>query len=250
VIEDDDSETPIFSNTNLNMGSINEPEYDAIVVGAGFSGCHVLKTLRERGYKVLVLDNAADLGGVWYWNRYPGARVDSKVPLYEYSNKDLWSDWTWSEKYPGQAEILGYFKHVEEKLHLKKDIRFNTLVVAADFDDSSNRWIIKAKDGAEFTARNFILCIGSFSVPYIPKFEGLDTFAGISCHTSKWPHQGIGYSGKRVGVVGNGSTGVQTIQTIGPDVKNLVVFQRRYAKFFSPRACHTPLTLTLNKLHY
>jgi len=208
------------------MGSIQQPEYDAILVGAGFCGIHVLKTLRDRGYKVLALDDAADLGGVWYWNRYPGARVDSKIPLYEFSNKDIWADWSWKVKYPGQAEIQEYFHHVEEKLRLKKDIRFNTRVVGADYDDATDSWEVRALDGAKFTARNFILCTGSFSKPYIPKFEGLETFAGQKTHTSKWPHDGLDCTGKRVGVVGNASSGLQTIQEISPVVKHLTVFQR------------------------
>jgi cation diffusion facilitator CzcD-associated flavoprotein CzcO len=208
------------------MGSITPPEYDAVVVGAGFGGCHVLKTLRDKGYKALVLDAGSDLGGVWHSNRYPGARVDSKIPLYEFSNKDLWSDWTWTEKYPGQKEILKYFEHVEKKLHLKKDIKFNTTVTAADFDGSANKWSVRTKDGAEFTTRHFILCTGSFAKPYIPSFDGLKIFSGVSCHTSNWPHEGLDYTGKRVGVIGNASSGLQVIQEIAPDVKHLTVFQR------------------------
>ncbi|PVH69789.1 FAD/NAD(P)-binding domain-containing protein [Cadophora sp. DSE1049] len=208
------------------MGSIEQPQYDAIVVGAGFGGCHVLRTLRERGYRCIVLDNAADLGGVWYWNRYPGARVDSKVPLYEFSDKDVWGDWSWSVKYPGQKEIQDYFQHVEAKLHLKKDIRFNTTVTAAEFDAINHQWHVHTNDKSVFLARYFILCTGSFSKPYIPKFEGLDTFAGQQFHTSAWPHGGIDYKNKRVGIVGSASSGLQTIQEIAPDVKHLTVFQR------------------------
>ncbi|TVY26702.1 Baeyer-Villiger monooxygenase [Lachnellula hyalina] len=207
------------------MGS-NTLEYDALIVGAGFGGCHVLKTLRDRGFKTLAVDDGDDLGGVWHFNRYPGARVDSKVPLYEFSNKEVWSDWNWTVKYPGWAEIQDYFQHVEAKLHLKKDIRFNTRITAAQFDDSVDKWHITAQDGSEFIARYFILCIGSFAKPYIPDFKGIDTFTGVHCHTSNWPRTGIEYAGKRVGVVGNASSGLQTIQEIAPDVKHLTVFQR------------------------
>ncbi|KAI9826723.1 MAG: hypothetical protein M1819_007268 [Sarea resinae] len=203
-----------------------EPQYDVIIVGAGFGGCYLLNKLREEGFKVLVLDDGKDLGGVWYWNCYAGARTDSMVPLYEFSNKDIWSDWTWNVKYPSQRDLRDYFAHVESKLHLKKDIRFNSRVLSSEFDSTTAKWQIKTKDGAEFTSRNLILCLGFASKPNIPKFKGLETFAGTYCHTARWPQEDIDFRGKRVGVVGNGSSGLQVIQTIAPVVKHLTVFQR------------------------
>ncbi|KAK1634557.1 hypothetical protein BDP81DRAFT_451745 [Colletotrichum phormii] len=117
------------------MGSLSSPEYDAIIVGGSFAGCYyTLDQLRKAGFKTLVIDDAADLGGVWYWNCYAGARVDTPAPLYEFSEEEIWRPWTWSEKYPGREEIRNYFQHVESKLHLKKDVMFNTRVVSADFD--------------------------------------------------------------------------------------------------------------------
>ncbi|KAM0334380.1 hypothetical protein ACHAQA_001406 [Verticillium albo-atrum] len=208
------------------MGSLPSPDYDAIVVGAGFAGCYALDQLRKAGFKTLVLDDAADLGGVWYWNCYAGARVDTPVPLYEFSDEDLWRPWTWSEKYPGRDEIRNYFNHVESKLHLKKDIKFNTRVVSAAFDKTGSHWNIVTKDQSVFTARFFILCTGFAAKPNIPNFKGLDSFAGISCHTSKWPQENINFKGKRVGIVGNGSSGLQVIQEIASDVEHLTVFQR------------------------
>ncbi|KAF2179299.1 FAD/NAD(P)-binding domain-containing protein [Zopfia rhizophila CBS 207.26] len=209
------------------MGSISAtPAYDAIIVGGGFGGCYTLHKLREAGFKCLVIDDAGDLGGVWYWNCYPGARVDTKVPLYEFSDENIWKDWFWSEKYPGVSEIREYFAHVESKLHLKKDILFNTRVVAAEFDESSIQWKVKTDDSTERSTRYLILCTGFAAKPYIPKFRGLDTFAGISCHTSKWPQGGIDFKGKRAGIIGNGSSGLQVIQEVGPEVAHLAVFQR------------------------
>ncbi|KAI8658918.1 hypothetical protein NCS55_01170400 [Fusarium keratoplasticum] len=208
------------------MGSVSTPEYDAIIVGSGFGGCYVLRRLREAGLKCLAIDDAGDLGGVWYWNAYRGARVDTPVPLYEFSDQQLWQDWTWSEKYPGRDELRRYFDHVESKLHLKKDILFNTRVVAAEFNQAENIWNVVDSAGVNRTARHFILCTGFAAKPYIPNFPGLDSFAGTSCHTSKWPQEGIGFKGKRVGIVGNGSSGLQVIQDVAPEVAHMTVFQR------------------------
>ncbi|OCL12744.1 monooxygenase [Glonium stellatum] len=209
------------------MGSITKaPTYDAIIVGSGFGGCYILQKLRNEGFKCLVIDEAPELGGVWYWNCYAGARTDSKVPLYEFSDEKVWKDWLWTEKYPSWREIQKYFEHVESKLHLKKDIQFNSCVVAATFEDDASQWRVKTHDGVERTARNFIICTGFASKAYIPAFKGLNTFAGISCHTSRWPHEDIDFHGKKVGIVGNGSSGLQVIQEVAPIVKHLTVFQR------------------------
>lgn len=208
------------------MGSAINPEYDAIIVGSGFGGCYVLQKLRAAGFKCLVIDDAADLGGVWYWNCYRGARVDTPVPLYEFSDQNLWQDWTWSQKYPGRDEIRRYFDHVESKLHLKKDILFSTRVVAAEFDGAGSYWNVVDSAGVNRTARHFILCTGFAAKPYVPAFKGLDTFAGVCCHTSKWPQGDIDFKNKRVGVVGNGSSGLQVIQDVAPDVGQMTVFQR------------------------
>ncbi|KAL4810337.1 Baeyer-Villiger monooxygenase [Aspergillus unguis] len=209
------------------MGSIgHQDKYDVIIVGAGFGGCYLLDKLRQQSIKALVIERGSDIGGVWHWNCYPGARVDTKIPLYEFSNEKIWKDWTWTEKYPGVEEIRRYFEHVEEKLHLKKDILFNTEVTAASFNADQSSWTITINDGAELACQHFILCTGFASKPFIPNFQGLNTFAGPWFHTSKWPQSGIDYAGKKVAVVGNGSSGIQVIQEIGPSVKHLTVFQR------------------------
>ncbi|KAH8770715.1 hypothetical protein F5883DRAFT_520526 [Diaporthe sp. PMI_573] len=208
------------------MGSSPCPEYDAIIVGSGFGGCYVLQKLRAAGLKCLAIDDAGDLGGVWFWNCYRGARVDTPVPLYEFSDQKLWQDWTWSEKYPGRDELRRYFDHVESKLGLKKDILFNTRVVAADFNQTGNYWNVLDNAGVNRTARYFILCTGFAAKPYIPAIPGVETFAGVSCHTSRWPQQGIDFKGKRVGIIGNGSSGLQVIQDVAPEVAHMTVFQR------------------------
>lgn len=209
------------------MGSIQDKaQYDAIIVGSGFGGLYTLHELRKQNFKCLVIDEAADIGGVWYWNNYPGARVDTKVPLYEFSNDNVWRDWVWSEKYPGVQEIRRYFEHVESKLHLKKDILFNTRVNAAEFDGSCSQWTVTSSDGEKRTAQFFILATGFAAKPLIPSFKNLETFSGPSFHTSRWPQEGIDCKGKRVGVVGNGSSGLQVIQELGPEVGHMTVFQR------------------------
>ncbi|KAL2842690.1 hypothetical protein BJY01DRAFT_248955 [Aspergillus pseudoustus] len=205
-----------------------QPQYDVIVVGSGFGGLYLLHELRKRNLKCLVIDEAADIGGVWYWNRYPGARVDTKVPLYEYSNESLWKDWVWSQKYPGVEEIRRYFAHVESKLDLKKDIQFNTRVASAKYDDIDKAWTVSAQAGKKWTARYFILATGFAARPFTPKFKNLSSFAGPCFHTSRWPEdlETQSCQGLRVGVVGNGSSGLQVIQEIAPLVKEMVVFQR------------------------
>ncbi|KEF57230.1 uncharacterized protein A1O9_07420 [Exophiala aquamarina CBS 119918] len=209
------------------MGSMpNGAQYDVIVVGSGFGGLYTLHELRQRNFRTLVIEEAPDIGGVWYWNIYPGARVDTKVPLYEFSNAALWKDWTWSEKYPGIEEIRRYFEHVESRLHLKKDILFNTRVVGADFDDTKGHWVVKTKDGKEISAQFLVLATGFAAKPFIPDFKNLEKFQGPFFHTSRWPQGGIEYTGKKVGVVGNGSSGLQVIQEISPSVSHLIVFQR------------------------
>ncbi|KAF9263926.1 cyclohexanone monooxygenase [Marasmius fiardii PR-910] len=201
-------------------------DLDVLIVGAGFSGLYQLPIYRKLGYNVKVFDNGADIGGTWYWNRYPGARVDSPVPIYSFSAEELWKDWNWTEKYPGWQEIRAYFKFVEEKLGLKKDISFNTRVVSAEWDDEEHRWTVKTDTGVVVHPRFLVLATGALSIPYTPAFKGLEKFEGICHHTGQWPEEGVDVKGKRVAVIGTGSTGVQVIQEVGPEVGHLTVFQR------------------------
>lgn len=186
----------------------------------------MLYHLRKLGYSVRIFEAGSDLAGIWHWNCYPGARVDSDVPIYEFSLEELWRDWTWSERYPGYEELRRYFDYVDQKLDIRKDISFNKRVIEAHFDADGNRWRVKAEDGTEAHPRFLVLCTGFAAKAYVPVLKGLESFQGISSHTAKWPQEGIDLKGKRVGVIGTGASGVQVIQEIAGDVEHLTVFQR------------------------
>ena len=199
---------------------------DAIVVGAGFSGLYQLDQLRKAGFNAKIIESAPGVGGVWYWNRYPGARVDTHSTIYQYSNADLWSNWNYSELYPTHKEIREYFKFVDQQLNLSKDIIFNTKILAADFDRKQKLWTITLDTDEIIQAKYLILSTGFSSKPYIPNYPGLNAFNGECYHTARWPHEDINLSNRRVAVIGTGASGVQVIQTIADKVKELIVFQR------------------------
>lgn len=199
---------------------------DVLVIGAGFNGLYQLHRLRQEGFSVRLFEAGADLGGTWYWNRYPGARVDSHVPNYEFSMETLWRDWNWSERFPGWQELRRYFHYVDDKLDLSRDISFNTRVSSAQFDDESRYWLVAAEDGATVCARYIVLCAGGLSRAYWPDIAGLDSFAGELCHTADWPESFEGFHGKRVGVIGTGASGVQVAQEAGKSAAHLTLFQR------------------------
>ncbi|KAK8194187.1 hypothetical protein M8818_007375 [Zalaria obscura] len=218
--------------TNENFTASNdtyaqELETDVIIVGAGFGGVYLLHKLRdELGLKCKVYEAAGGLGGVWHWNCYPGARVDTPVPIYEYSIEKVWKDWTWTEKYPSWQELRRYFDHVEKVLDVKKDIAFNTRVVAAEFDMKTHRWVLKTEDGRIARAKYFINAIGFAAKRHFPDWKGLDTFKGEIHHSSFWPEAGVDVKGKRVAVIGTGSTGIQIAQETAKDADSVTVFQR------------------------
>ena len=202
-------------------------EYDAIVVGAGIAGLYQLYRLREMGLKVRALDAAGAVGGTWYWNRYPGARVDSQSYIYQYWFSDeLLEEWDWSERFPAQAETERYLNYVADKFDLRKDIQFNTTVTSAHWDADSSRWLITTDQGDTFAARYFVSCAGMLSAPVGQPFPGRENFKGEVVHTARWPQEGIDLAGKQVGVIGTGATGIQVIQTIASQVGELKVFQR------------------------
>ncbi|KAJ3869097.1 cyclohexanone monooxygenase [Lentinula novae-zelandiae] len=200
-------------------------ELDVLVVGAGFSGIHQLYHFRKLGYSVKVFEAASDLGGVWS-HGYPGCRVDSDHPLYQLSLPELWEDFIWKERYPGWRELNEYFQYIDRKLDVKRDVSFNTRVVAARFDQEINRWIVTTENGLVVRPRFLVLCVGFASKSYTPEFKGLERFEGICHHTAHWPQEGVELKNKRVGVVGTGASGVQVIQEVGPEVSHLTVFQR------------------------
>jgi cyclohexanone monooxygenase len=205
-------------------------ELDALVVGGGFAGVYQLEHLRSRGFAVKLYEAGSEAGGVWHWNQYPGARVDTPATGYQLSDERIWSEWNWSEVYPGQEEIQEYFRFVVDKLDLAKDMRCNSRVVAAQFDDNEDKWVVETRDektGETFLTRaRFLLpMLGTGSKALYPNIPGLDDFKGDAFHTSHWP-KGYDMTGKRVAVIGTGASGVQVIQTIAPDVAQMTVFQR------------------------
>ena len=189
--------------------------FDAVVIGAGFSGLYQLYALRERlGLRVRVLEAAEGVGGTWYWNRYPGARCDSESYSYSFSfDEALQQEWSWSEKYPQQPEVMRYLNHVADRFDLRRDIRFGTRVVAAHWD-AAGFWRVVTAAGEEVRATFLITAVGCLSSTNVPVLPGLETFGGRWFHTGQWPHEGVDFSGQRVGLVGTGSTGIQATPVI------------------------------------
>lgn len=203
-------------------------QLDAVIIGAGFSGLYQMLCLRDRlGLSVLGLDMADGVGGTWYWNRYPGARCDSESHSYSYYFSDeLLKNWTWSERYPGQAEILAYLNFVADHFDLKRSFRFKTKLLSAHYDEQANLWELCTDDGERYRTRFLISAVGNLSSANIPAIPGLDRFKGSWYHTGQWPHEGVDFTGLSVGVVGTGSTGIQAIPVIAAQAKSLTVFQR------------------------
>ncbi len=203
-------------------------DYDAIIVGAGIAGLYQLHQLRKIGLKVRVFESGADVGGTWYWNRYPGARFDSESYSYGYSfSQELLDEWDWSEHFASQPEILRYLQHVARKFDLIRHIQFSSDVQSAIYDDTTRSWKIQLQNSDTYTSRFLITGIGLLSEPTLPNIDGIESFTGDSFHTSRWPHTPVSFSGKRVAVIGTGASGVQVIQEICKDVGCLTVFQRR-----------------------
>ncbi len=201
--------------------------FDAIVIGAGFSGLYALHRLRQLGIPAVVLEKAENVGGTWLFNRYPGARCDIESIEYSYSFSDkIQQEWVWTETMPAQPEIEAYLNFVADRLDLRRDIRFNTDVVAMTFDEQAAEWAVETAAGEVFAAPFVVAASGILSVPLEPAITGMDAFAGASLHTSRWPKEGFDLTGKRVGVIGTGSTGVQLIPVVAQVAEQLYVFQR------------------------
>jgi cation diffusion facilitator CzcD-associated flavoprotein CzcO/acetyl esterase/lipase len=202
-------------------------EVDVAVVGAGFSGLYLLHRLRALGFSAVAFDEAADVGGTWYWNRYPGARCDIPTTDYAYSfDPQLEQDWTWSEKYATQPEILAYLGHVADRYDLRRDIRFGTRITAAAWDETAGRWRLRTSHGDQVSCRYYVMACGCLSLPKTPDIEGAGRYRGETYLTAKWPHDRVDFSGKRVAVVGTGSSGTQCIPLIAGEAAQLTVFQR------------------------
>ena len=202
-------------------------EVDAIVIGAGFAGLYAVYRLREMGLSHRAFEQGGGVGGTWYWNRYPGASSDSESWVYSYTfSPELEQEWTWSCRFPGQAEILSYLEHVAERFDLLPSFDFNTRVIGAAYDDTRGRWLVETASGEKLSATYLITAVGCLSAAQIPQIPGLETFKGDWYHTGQWPHEGVDFSGKRVGVIGTGSSGIQVIPLIAEQASTLTVFQR------------------------
>ncbi len=204
------------------------PDVDVVVVGAGFAGLYALHKLRDTmNLAVRVFEAGADVGGTWYWNRYPGARCDIESIHYSYSfDEELQQEWRWSEKFAGQPEILRYLEHVADRFDLRRGITFDTRVIGVHWDDENSMWTVHTDDGRSVRSRYFISGAGNLSVPKTPEFGGIENFRGEVLLTGNWPHEGVDFAGKRVAVIGAGASGIQAIPLIAEEAAELIVFQR------------------------
>jgi cyclohexanone monooxygenase len=201
-------------------------DYDVIVVGAGFGGLYAIHKLRGMGLSVHAYERGTGVGGTWYWNRYPGARCDIESLDYSYQfSEELQQEWEWSERYSPQPEILKYLNHVADRFDLRKEIEFETSVQSAHFDEASKTWTVTTDKGSK-TARFCIMATGCLSAPNLPEFKGQDLFQGETYHTGYWPHEGVDFTGKRVGVIGTGSSAIQSIPLIAEEAEQLYIYQR------------------------
>jgi len=222
------------------MASQHDADYDVIAVGAGFSGLGLIHHMREAGLSIQVFDKASDIGGTWAWNRYPGAASDSECYYYCLTfSKEILQEWKWSVRYPGWEENLRYMHFVADKCDMWPHIQLNTEIVSADFQESSGLWLVKTGAGDEYTCKYFVSAMGMISEPVTPKFKGMEKFKGACFHSARWP-EGLDYAGKRVGIIGSGSTTVQMLPVTAETAESVTVFQRT-ANFIMP-AVQKPMT--------
>ena len=214
-------------NAAAEAGKSENLNLDATIIGTGVAGLYQLHLLRKQGLNVKAFDTASGVGGTWYWNRYPGAKFDSESYIYQYLfDEKLYKDWSWSERFPGQPEIERWMNYVADTLDLRKDIQFNTTIKSAHWDNEAERWNLVTGNNQQINCQFVVSCAGMLSAPLAEPFPGINEFKGEVFHTSRWPKNKLDFSGKRVGVVGNGATGIQVIQTIAPDCGELKVFIR------------------------
>ena len=223
------------------MTTQQKPDYDAIVIGAGFAGLAAIHHLREAGLSVKVFDRAADIGGTWTWNRYPGAMTDSESYYYCLTfSKELLQEWSWSARYPDWKETHDYFRFVADKCDMWPHIQLETEIVSADYQKATGHWLITTGTGETYTCKYFISGMGMISEPVIPKISGMDTFKGPLFHSSRWPQEGLDYAGKRVGIIGAGATTVQMVPVMAQTAESITVFHRT-PNFIMP-AMQQPMT--------
>lgn len=215
-----------MKKTTEKLGD-DEDIQDAIIIGAGFAGLYAAFKLREKGLRFCAFEQGSDVGGTWYWNRYPGAGSDSESWVYSFSfSEKLEQDWTWSSRFPRQPEILAYLQHVAERFRLRTCFQFNTRVQKSEYSEEDNLWMVGTDNGKTVRARFLITAVGCLSAAQLPEISGRDTFGGNSYHTGRWPHEKVDFSNQKVGVIGTGSSGIQTIPVIAKEAAHLTVFQR------------------------
>jgi cation diffusion facilitator CzcD-associated flavoprotein CzcO len=218
-------------------------ELDAVIVGAGLAGLYQLYTLRGLGLNARVFEAADGVGGTWYWNRYPGARCDVESLSYSYSfSPELEQEWNWTEKYPTQPEILSYINHVADRFDLRRDVRFSTRVQSSVWDEAAQRWQVSTEGGEIVSAQFVIMATGCLSASKTPEVPGIEKFQGPTYHTGHWPHEGVDFTGLRLGVIGTGSSGIQSIPLMAAQASDTTVFQR--TPNFSMPAGNRPLAET------
>jgi cation diffusion facilitator CzcD-associated flavoprotein CzcO len=211
----------------MSVTAPDRTDFDAVVIGAGFSGLAVLHHLREAGFDTRVVDANESIGGTWWVNKYPGVRTDSEFHYYSFSfSKDVREEWTWTQRYPDGKEVLAYLNFVADRLDLRKDIELRSRVTSAVYDEATNRWTVHLEGGRRLTARYLVSGMGVLSQPIYPAIPGIETFAGQRYHTAEWPAEGVDLSGKRVGIIGLGASGIQVVPVIAPQVDQFYVFQR------------------------
>lgn len=204
-------------------------ELDVAIIGAGFAGCYLLYQLRCRGFATKIVEAGSGLGGIWHWNTYPGARVDSQYPVYAYSLPEVYEDWVWKSDYADHVEMREYFQHVDKKLDISSGTIFETKVVEAEFDQASSKWTVICNTGKRLRATHLIACQGFAAKRYFPDWEGLDQFEGVIHHSSFWPKEGVDIKGKHCGVIGTGATGIQITQEWSREIDpsgSVKMFQR------------------------
>lgn len=200
---------------------------DPVIAGARFAGMYMLHRLRGLGFSARVFEAGTDIGGTWYWDRYSGARCDIESLDYQYGFADeLQREWNWSERYATQPEILRYADYVAEKFDLRRDMQFETRVTSAHYDEATNPWAVETDQGDHVVAQYCLIATGCLSASQIPAFKGRESFAGSTYHTGRWPHEGVDFSGQRVGIIGTGSSAIQSIPLIAEQADHLLVFQR------------------------
>ena len=222
--------------------SASVPElFDVVIVGSGFAGLYMLHRLRLSNWTAIVLERGADVGGTWYWNAYPGARCDVESYQYSYAfSPELDQEWTWTERFAPQSEIFAYARHVADRFDLRRDIRFGRTVESAVFDETDDKWLVATREGDVIKARYCVMATGNLSEVKLPDIEGIGDFAGDTYHTGAWPHHPVDFTGKRVGVIGTGSSGIQCIPEIARQAAHLTVFQR--TAHYSVPACNRVLS--------